>query len=292
MNNELENLDEDKNMGIKREFIDIINEYWKDDIPCIDLKNNKPIFTEDDKKRLEEQVDPFTNLDDLNRCGVAFTCIRDDTLSKPFNSPDKRPKIYSKPSGYPKLKEENTVNERLIFQRCHLIGHRLYKIRNDKGEENVNLKKIFTGTRFMNNIMYYYEKKVYEYVYKTNKHVLYRVTPYFKSNDKLVSGVQMEAMFINESGNEDIDLSFNVFVYNKQPCIKFEYETGKISTDESKDLSNKMLKTECKYVLNKKNKIFHIENCASVYDIKNIKKVRKKGEDLEKKCLCGICIPY
>lgn len=271
MNDKLRNyLDEDENIGIRKEYIGLINEHLKDDIPCIDLNNNKPIFTEDDKKLLEGRSDyPFTDID-LRRCGVAFACIRDNTLSKPLNSPDssdKRPKIHSKPSGFPKLKE-NIVNDRLIFQRCHLIGYRLYKIRNDKSKENVNLKKIFTGTRFMNNVMYHYEKKIYEYVYETKNHVLYRVTPYFKYNDKLakydklVSGVQMEAMFFNESGNEDIDSSFNVFVYNKQPYIEFDYETGK-------DLTYKMPIMECNYVIDKKKRKFHIKDCASVWDFDN-----------------------
>lgn len=182
----------------------------------IKLNENRPAFTVDDEKQLEGRDYYFSELDE-RRCGVAFAHIKNNTLFNPHNrsnSPDQRPKIRSKPSGFPESKEENNVNGRLIFQRCHLIGYQLLKKRDDKGKENANLKKIFTGTRFMNNVMLYYEKKIYEYVHKTEKHVLYRVTPYFKDSDKLVYGVQMEAMFINESGNEDKKSSFNVFVYN------------------------------------------------------------------------------
>lgn len=253
-------------MRIREEDIEFIKEHWKDDVPHIELNNNRPIFTEDDKKRLEESVNPFSDLDTLGRCGVAFACISNNTLFDPDNQ-DKRLKIHSKPSGFPESREDNTVNDRLIFQRCHLIGYNLYKIRNDKGEENANLKKIFTGTRFMNNVMYYYEKRIYDYVYKTENNVLYRVTPYFKESDKhkldiLVSGVQMEAMFINENGNEDKDLSFNVFVYNMQPYIEFDYETGK-------DLSYKKPDIKCNYVIDKKNRKFHINGCASVWNFDN-----------------------
>ena len=102
----------------------------------------------------------------------------------------------------------------------------------------------------------------------------------------------MEAKSINDKNTSG--LLFNVFVYNKQPCIKFKYETGEIFKDKSEDLSKKMLKAECKYIINEKNNRFHIENCPSVYNIKNMKEVIKKGEDLiqEGKCPCGICIPY
>ena len=260
----------------------------------IELNENRPYFKEDYKKQLGVRDYYFSEVVE-RRCGVAFACIRNDTLSKPLNrlnSPDgsdKRAKIYSKPSGFPKSKEDNTVNERLIFHRCHLVGYNLFKIRDDKGKENSNLKKIFTGTRFMNNVMFYYEKKIYEYVCESANCVIYRVTPYFKYNFKLVSGVQMEAMFINESGNEDIDLSFNVFVYNKKPYIEFDYETGK-------DLSYKMPDMECNYVIDKEKRKFHINGCASVLDFDNDridhfpKKTRKDLID-EGYCPCGICDP-
>lgn len=268
-------------------------EHKEPDKFVIELNDNVPAFTDDDKKQLEGRDYYFSELDE-GRCGVAFACIRNDTLSNPHNranSPDKRPKIHSKPSGFPESKEENTVNERLVFQRCHLIGYNLFKKRNDKGKENANLKKIFTGTRFMNNVMFYYEKKIYEYVYETENHVLYRVTPYFKDSDKLdklVYGVQMEAMFIDESGNEDIDSSFNVFAYNKQPYIEFNYETGK-------DLSNKMSDMECNYVIDKKKRKFHIKGCASVWDFDNDRKVDFPGKrkDLIQNGYhsCAICDP-
>ena len=106
---------------------------------------------------------------------MAFARISKNTLS---SKSDKRPKMHCKPSGFPASKEENTVNGKLIFQRCHLIGFRLFKIRGDK-DENANLKKVFTGTRFMNNVMFYYEQRIYKYVYHTKKSVLYRVTPKF-----------------------------------------------------------------------------------------------------------------
>lgn len=260
----------------------------------IKLNGNIPYLVDDNKKQLEGNVNPFSDLDSLNRCGVAFACISNKTLSEGQGN---RPSIKSKPTGI-FSKEENFINGKYIFQRCHLIGHQLLQKKNDKrnidkkNNENVNKINLFIGTRLMNHGMRYFENLVADHVRETGNCVLYRVTPYFEGSNKLVYGVRMEAKSINNKDTKG--LLFNVFVYNKQPCVKFKYETGEILTDESKDLSKKMLKTKQKYVINEKNNRFHIENCASVYDIKSQKKVTQKGEDLiqEKKCPCGICIPY
>lgn len=162
-----------------------------------------------------------------------------------------------------------------------------------KKNENANKINLFTGTRFMNHEMLYYENMIAEYVRETGNNVLYRVTPYFEGDDnELVRGVQIEAKSINNKDTKG--LSFNIFVYNKQPCIKFDYKTGEICKNRSIELSEKMLKTKRKYIINEKKKKYHLEGCASVYGIKSINEVIGKGEGLiqSKYCPCGICIPY
>jgi DNA-entry nuclease len=52
---------------------------------------------------------------------------------------------------------------------------------------------------------------------------LYRVTPYFKGDELLARGVEMEAYSIEDKGG----LSYHVFVYNIQPGITLDYATGK-----------------------------------------------------------------
>lgn len=267
----------------------------------IDLKGVISAFTDDEKKQIERSGCHFSDLVE-RRCGAAFACISKDTISKPDDGQDdsdKRASMHSKPSGFPETKKESKkeskegskeesngeVDGKWIFQRCHLIGHQLYKKRTDKGSENANLKRIFTGTRFMNNVMLYYEQRIYDYVKDEKGHVLYRVTPRFTGNNILVDGVQMEALFIDESGNEDMQESFYVFVYNKQPYI--DYETGKPS-------SNKMSEMECDYVIDEKKKKFHIDGCASVRDSDNKKKItsrrRAKRDCFDNKYnSCGVC---
>ena len=69
-----------------------------------------------------------------------------------------------------------------------------------------------------------FENKVADYIEKhKNNHVLYRVTPIFKENNKLASGVEIEAYSVEDSGKE---ICFNVYVYNVQPGITINYETG------------------------------------------------------------------
>ena len=69
-----------------------------------------------------------------------------------------------------------------------------------------------------------FENQVADYIKNNQKnHVLYRITPIFKENNELASGVEMEAYSVEDNGN---GVSFNVFVYNVQPGIYINYATG------------------------------------------------------------------
>lgn len=286
---------------ISEENIDTIKKYivQNEDPACdifeIELNGNKPDFTDDDKKQFDGRNHYFSKLDE-GRCGVAFACICKNTLS---SSSDKRPKIKAKLKGFPELEENNTINGRKIFQRCHLIGYHLLAKSHDDNKKDANLKRIFTGTRFMNNEMFYYENKIANYVKRDKKRkVYYRVTPYFEIKNEVVYGIQLEAKFIDKNGNEVKNLSFNVFVYNKQPDIYIVYRTGEILKDKSISLSEEMAKKDRNYIINKKSKRFHLEYCASVRFINKEKKQELLGkrEDLKngniikfKCCPCEIC---
>ena len=103
-----------------------------------------------------------------------------------------------------------------LYNRCHLIAHQL-----GGKEEEVNL---VTGTRYLNETgMIPYEDEVARYIKSTGNHVLYRVTPIFKGDNKLVSGVQLEAYSVEDNGQ---GVCFNVFCYNVQPGVDLNYVTG------------------------------------------------------------------
>ena len=141
------------------------------------------------------------------------------TCWKKANEDDKKDDYSSiTPSGFRQKKYgTNIVPGGYIYHRCHLIAWKL-------GGIDVDERNLITGTQSFNiNGMKPFEDKVYNYLRenKTN-HVLYRVTPYFDSNNELVNGVEIEAYSIEDNGG----LKFNVYVYNVQDGITINYVTG------------------------------------------------------------------
>lgn len=123
------------------------------------------------------------------------------------------------PSGFEQKKYDTSiVPGGYLYHRCHLIAWKLGGVDTDE-------RNLMTGTQSFNiNGMKEFEDIVYDYL-KENKssHVLYRVTPYFEGNNKLASGVNIEAYSIEDNGK----LQFNVYVYNVQEGITIDYTTGK-----------------------------------------------------------------
>ena len=69
-----------------------------------------------------------------------------------------------------------------------------------------------------------FENLVADYIKSNqNNHVLYRVTPIFKGDNRLASGVQMEAWSVEDKGQ---GINFNVYCYNVQPGIVIDYAKG------------------------------------------------------------------
>ena len=184
--------------------------------PYVILNNNKPEFEESDFKT--ESFENYSDLDSLGRCGVAFACLSIDTMP---SADDERESISNvEPSGWINKKYES-VDGGYLYNRCHLIGYQL-------SNENANEKNLITGTRYFNvEGMLPFENQVAEYIknQKENedKHVLYRVTPIYYENNLVASGVQMEAYSVEDEGKS---ICFNVFIYNVQPGININYETG------------------------------------------------------------------
>ena len=184
--------------------------------PYIVLNNNIPEF--DDKDYITESFEVYNTLDELGRCTVAYANVSIYTMPD-----EERGSIGSiKPSGWHTVKYD-IVEGKYLYNRCHLIGYQLTG-------ENANEKNLITCTRYMNTVgMLEFENKVAEYVRKTENHVLYRVTPIYKEDNLLATGVQMEAYSIEDSG---IGVKFNVFVYNVQEGIEIDYKTGESKLEE------------------------------------------------------------
>ena len=174
------------------------------------LNNNEPNFTESDYTT--DLFERYSELDSLGRAKVAYANIGVDLMPT-----EERGSIGQvKPSGWHLVKYD-IVNGKYLYNRCHLIGFQLTG-------ENANEKNLITCTRQMNTVgMLKFENKVANYIKSTNNHVLYRVTPIYKDDNLLASGVVMEAYSVEDSGE---GIKFNIFVYNVQDGIDIDYKTG------------------------------------------------------------------
>lgn len=184
--------------------------------PSVVLNGNKPYFTSAEKQSTES-FKHFSSLDGQGRAGVAFANIGKESLP-PSGSRGQISNI--RPSGWNQKKYKEIIgddaNPGYLFDRCHLIAHQLV------GEDSaVNL---ITGTQYLNKIgMKPIEENVAGYIKNTGNHVLYRVTPVFKGDNNLASGVQIEAYSVEDQGR---GICYNVYLYNVQPGIDINYANG------------------------------------------------------------------
>lgn len=220
--------------------------------PYVPINNNEPEFTENELT--EEAVERYSQLDEQGRAQTA-----EATIGQELMPTEKRESISEvKPSGWVNKKYEN-VDGGYLYNRCHLIGYQLTA-------ENANEKNLITGTRYMNiEGMLPFENMVADYIKETDHHVRYRVTPIYKGDDLVASGVQMEGESVEDQGES---ISFNVYVYNVQPGIEIDYATGDSrkmtgTANESADLET----GEITYILNTNTKKIHKLDCTSVSEI-------------------------
>lgn len=266
--------------------------------PYVVINNGKPSFSEKDKERVEE----YSELDKYGRCGTAFA-----NVSKELMPTKPRESIRDvRPSGWHTVKYENIIEDRYLYNRCHLIAYKL-------AGENANEKNLITGTRYFNvEGMLPFEDEVAGYVKATGNHVLYRVRPIFKGSDLVARGVQMEAESVEDSGK---GISFNVYCYNVQPGIRINYKDGS-SQPESEVVANKNKQSKKKndrkskkskkvvadngvkvgvhYIANTNTKKFHLSTCRSVklMKAKNMYKSDNRKELIDSGYVpCKICRP-
>jgi len=188
--------------------IDEIPEYNGENF--IIINNNEPEFEKNNHNI--ESFEIYSSQDSLGRSKVAYANIGIDLMP----TEDRGSIGGIKPSGWQTVKYD-IVDGKYLYNRCHLIGHQL-------SGENANPENLITCTRQMNvEGMLPFENKIAKYVKETNNHVLYRVTPIYEGANLLASGVQMEALSVEDNGK---GIKFNVFIYNVQDGIEINYENG------------------------------------------------------------------
>lgn len=270
------------------------------------INGNVPFFTAKEKSNTNS-FESYSRLDGLKRCGVAYA-----NLSKELMPTEKRGAIGQvKPTGWHTYKFAEVIEDRYLYNRCHLIAYCL-------AGENANKKNLITGSRYMNvDGMLPYEEKVAKYIEKTGNHVLYRCTPIFVDNELVCRGVMMEAYSVEDRGK---GICFNIFCHNVQPNIEINYLTGEAKISDgstqvanNKEKDKKKTKVEnikpaetvpqatpepvaaASYVLNTNTMKIHLPGCRSVSTIKpeNRQDVSCPISDLEAQgySRCGNCHP-
>lgn len=177
----------------------------------IELNGNVPNFTEYDLENIEGEL--FSPLDRLGRCGTAIAL-----LDRSMMSAEERGNIgMIRPSGWHTVRYDDLIEDKYLYNRCHLIAYAMTG-------QNSNELNLITGTRYLNTSgMLPFEIQVLQYLDGTDNHVLYRVTPFFKGNELVARGVEMEAWSVEDHGK---GVCFHVFVYNQQPGVVIDYSTG------------------------------------------------------------------
>ena len=243
--------------------------------PYVEIDGNEPDFPAEDQAA--ESFETYAPLDSLGRCGTAYACISTDLMPT-----EERGSIGQvKPSGWQTVKYD-FVDGKYLYNRCHLIGYQLTA-------ENANKENLITGTRYLNvEGMLPFENMVADYIKETGNHVLYRVTPVFEGDNLVASGVQMEALSVEDEGD---GICYNVYCYNVQPGVVIDYSSG---GSRAADTAQTDAADEPEYVLNTNSKKIHLPTCASVDSISQANKQFYTGDyaDLLSQgySLCGNCL--
>lgn len=241
-----------------------------DGTPYIQLQNNIPDFTEEEKKHTEA-FERYSDLDSLGRCGQAYANICPE-----LQPTENRGAIGNvRPSGWHTVKYNNLIDGNYLYNRCHLIAYCL-------AGENANEKNLITGTRYLNmEGMLPFEEMVDAYVKETGNHVLYRVTPVFAGDNLVASGVEMEGWSVEDAG---AGICFHVYCYNVQPGIEIDYADG--ASREAEDMEKRTESFDVStqtYILNTNTKKIHRPSCSSVNKMKEYNRQMYEGtiEELE-----------
>lgn len=226
--------------------------------PYQEWNNNQPTFT-NAEKQCTESYESYSELDKLNRPGVAIACLGKDLMPT-----DDRESIGQvKPAGWHTVKYPDTIPDRYLYNRCHLIGFQL-------AGENANEKNLITGTRYLNvEGMLPFENQVADYIKETGNHVMYRVTPQYQDDELLARNVIMEAWSVEDTGQ---GICFAVICPNIQPGIAINYATG-----ESYEINQSSAETDnnqktITVILNTNSGKYHKPDCTSVKQMSDANK--------------------
>ena len=212
--------------------------------PFIILNHNQVEFDKEDYKT--ESFIHLSPLDSLGRVQEAFACLSIDTMPK---ENDQREAIgMIKPSGWHTVRYDDLIEDKYLYNRCHLLAWSLSQI-------NADERNLMSGTRSFNiDGMLPFENMIASYIKETHHHVLYKVTPLFNDFELVARGVQLQAISL-----EDDQIELNVFIYNVQKGIEINYQTGESQRiNEIKEDEN----IDNIHIINISSHVIHRTNCS------------------------------
>lgn len=258
--------------GLVRFSLELVPTYAGE--PCVQMNGNVPYFSLESLP--SESFEYYSPLDKQGRCGVTVANIGKDLMP----TEDRGQIGMVKPSGWHTVRYDDLIDDRYLYNRCHLIGYQLTA-------ENDNLRNLITGTRYLNTRgMLPLENQVADYVRTTGNHVYYRSTPVFEGGDLVARGVLIEAYSVEDLGS---GICFCMFAYNLQPEIDIDYATGE-SRRSAAAAPDREVITEG-YIGNKNSKVFHVPTCANLPAEKNQVPIETWAEAIEMGFRpCGNCL--
>lgn len=180
-----------------------------------------------DISQWEENKVIYGDLDPLNRTTFVTAYLDRKNLGRS----EGRERQVWKPTGW----HQKKVDGETVVNRGHLLAYTSsFNFDSDgnfrEGEcgSQDNPKNLATQTAFSNqNVQTIYEKKVRDAQKITGNKVIYQIVTVFRGNELMPRGYWLQA--IDSNGI----LNFNVYVYNVQPKVVFNYEDGTSTIDRS-----------------------------------------------------------
>ena len=251
----------------------------------IEINGGEPFFTEEDYDH-SPGWEEYTPLDSLDREGSATLMTSYDHME--FSERPSISQYY--PSGWVQNRYDTSIVEAgWLYNRSHTAGRQL-----GGADQRENL---MTGTRLFNagtGGMLTFENMVADHMKENRDHVvLYRATPDFHDDDLLAHGILIESDCLDCDDLAD----FCVYIYNVQPGVTIDYETGNNwisgTGDDTDDPST--LPDAQDYVINKSNGKFHLVTCRyaeSMSETNREEITAPRGWMIENGYEpCGVCNP-
>ncbi|MFC0233438.1 DNA/RNA non-specific endonuclease [Vagococcus entomophilus] len=196
------------------------------------INQNKSTLNANDWQ--QEKIE-YGNLDQLNRTTEVTAYLSKKNLGK---SETRSEQIF-KPTGWHNQPRIVAGNRIFPQNRGHLIAYTLsFNIDSNgnyrQGELGSldNPKNLATQSEFSNQkTMQVFEGKVRNAL-SQGKNVIYKVTTVFRDNELMCRGYWAQAV------STDGTLNFNVYIWNVEPGISFDYATGMSKVDDTINVQN------------------------------------------------------